>query len=141
MSEDVFLSDQNSVSHRWAILEDDGLSAWLYLTESGSPTPTADCWIYNRTLDSETLEKSAMFKAPPPASSEYVGESSVIISPDISFFQLVWSRDGNSVAFFDKNILMGFIAAGEQRGYSRNLIKSGAWGNILDCDLHKSLFY
>jgi hypothetical protein len=141
MSENIFLSDQNSVSHRWAILEDDGLSAWLYLTESGSPTLAADCWIYNRILDSEMLESDAMLNTSPPAPSEYTGGSNVIISPDVLFFRLVWSKDGNSVAFFDRNILMGFIAAGRKRGYSRNLMKAGAWGNILDYDLHTSLFY
>jgi hypothetical protein len=140
MPEDIFLSDQNSVSHRWAILEDNGLSAWLYLTEPDSEKPAADCWIYNRAPKPIPAEGYRSHSVAPADPSDYVGDSAVIIFPDASNFRLVWSQDGESVAFFDGDILMGFIVAGQKRGYSRNLKKSGAWGNILDEDLYESLF-
>jgi hypothetical protein len=140
MPEDIFLSDQNPVSHRWAILEDNGLSAWLYLTEPHSEKPVADCWIYNRVLKSIPAEGYGFHRVAPPAPSDYIGDSAVIISPDSSNFRLVWSQDGESLAFLDGNILMGFIADGQKRGYSRNLKKVGAWGNVLDEDLYESLF-
>lgn len=38
----IFLSEQNEVSKRWAILEDDGESAWLYVTERENEKPVAD---------------------------------------------------------------------------------------------------
>jgi hypothetical protein len=47
-AEDLFISEQHPVSQRWAILEDNGRVAWLYLTEAGSQKPAADCWLYNR---------------------------------------------------------------------------------------------
>src|SRR6185295_13020481 len=47
-SEDLFMSDRHPISKRWAIVEDDGRVAWLYLTEPGTEKPAADCWLYNR---------------------------------------------------------------------------------------------
>ena len=140
MPEEVFLSEQHPVSHRWAVLEDDGLSAWLYLTEPNSEKPIADCWIYNRTSNPEPAESYMSRGSAPPAPSDYIGDSAVVLSSDASSFRLVWSEDGESIAFFDDNILMGFIASGEKRGYSRNLARAGAWGNPLDEGLYKSLF-
>lgn len=140
MSEEIFLSEQHPVSHRWAVLEDDGLSAWLYLTEPNSEKPAADCWLYNRISNPEPVESYLSRGVAPPAPSEYAGKGALLISPDASGFRLVWSKDGQSVAFFDDNFLMGFIAVGQKRGFSRNLEKAGAWGNPLDEDLYQSLF-
>jgi hypothetical protein len=58
----------------------------------------------------------------------------------VSSFRLVWSEDGESVALFDGSVLMGFIAAGRGRGFSRNLTKAGAWGNPLDEGVYKTVF-
>ncbi len=49
MSDDnLFLQVQHPESLRYAILEDNGTSAWLYLTEPCKPGPAADAWVYNR---------------------------------------------------------------------------------------------
>jgi hypothetical protein len=140
MPEEVFLSEQHSMSRRWAVLEDDGLSAWLYLTEPESEKPVADCWLYNRISNPEPTESYMSHGVAPPAPSDYVGDGAFVVSPGASSFRLVWSKDGESVALFDGNLLIGFIASGQKRGFSRNLEKSGAWGNPLDEGLYKSLF-
>jgi hypothetical protein len=100
MPEEVFISDQHPVSRRWAVLEDDGLSAWLYLTEPNSERPAADCWIYNRIKSPEAAESYLSRGIPPPASSEVAGEGALMNPADSSEFRLVWSRDGESVALF-----------------------------------------
>jgi len=55
----LFINSQHPVSHRLAVLEDDGTSAWLYLTEANSQKPFADAWIYNRIAAPSTKEISA----------------------------------------------------------------------------------
>ncbi len=140
MPEEVFLSEQHPVSHRWAVLEDDGLSAWLYLTGPDSEKPAVDCWIYNRTSNSEPAESYLSRGVAPPAPSECVGDAGLLTSPDGSSFHLMWSKDGESVALFDGSTLMGFIVSGRERGFSRNLGKAGAWGNTLDEDVYKAVF-
>lgn len=140
MPEEVFLSEQHPVSYRWAVLEDDGLSAWLYLTEPNSEKPVADCWIYNRIPNRGSTESYLSRGIAPPAPSEYVGYSALSITPNGSSFRLMWSKDGASVALFADNIIMGFIAAGHDKGFSCNLKKAGVWGNPLDEDVYKSVF-
>ena len=63
-----------------------------------------------------------------------------MIAVDASRFGFEWSEDGESVSFLDGNSLLGFIATGQKRGYSRNLNKAGPWGNILDKNLYELLF-
>ena len=140
MPEGVFISEQHPVSRRWAVLEDDGLSAWLYLTEPNLESPAADCWIYNRIESPESAESYLSRGVAPPAPLDVAGEGALMNPADSFGFRLVWSRDGESVALFFGESLMGFIASGQKHGYSRNLRKSGAWGNPLDEALYCSVF-
>jgi hypothetical protein len=140
MPEEVFLSEQHPVSRRWAVLEDDGLSAWLYLTAPGSESPVADCWIYNRVSSPESAESYMARGIAPPASLKVVTGDAVMQPAGAFEFHLEWSRDGESVALFFGESLMGFIASGQKHGYSRNLSKSSPWGNPLDEALYHSTF-
>lgn len=128
MPEDAFLSEKNPVSHRWAVFEDDGSSAWLYLTEPDSEEIMADCWIYNRVQNPLPANRYASEGIAPPAPANYIGDAAVMNAVDVSNFRFVWSEDGESVSFLDGNSLLGFIAAGQKRGYSRNLNKVGPMG-------------
>ena len=101
--------------------EDDGLSAWLYLTEPDSEKPVADRWIYNRISNPESTESYMSREVAPPAPSDFARDGAFVVSPDAPSFRLVWSKDGESVALFDGNILMEFIASGQKRGFSRKM--------------------
>ena len=140
MPEEVFLSEQHPISRRWAVLEDDGLSAWLYLTEPDSEKPAADCWIYNRVSSPELAATYLSRGIGPPAALEVIGEGALMNPANSLEFRLVWSADGESVALFFEASLMGFIASGHERGYSRNLKQSSPWGNPLDRTLYGSVF-
>ena len=50
------LTSQSSVSGRTATFEDDGTSAWLYLSEPNTQRPTVDAWVYNRISAPPTSE-------------------------------------------------------------------------------------
>ncbi len=140
MPEETFLSEQHSVSHRWTVFEDDGLSAWLYLTEPNSEKLIADCWIYNCVSDIEPTENYLSRGVAPPAPLEFVRDDTLTSLSETSSFRFAWSDDGESVALFDGNILLGFIVSGQKRGFSRNVRKDGAWGNLLDEDLYEKTF-
>src|SRR6188474_2441390 len=43
-----FESEQHPMSRRWAVVEDDGKVAWLYLTAPDSLKPVATCFLYNQ---------------------------------------------------------------------------------------------
>jgi hypothetical protein len=137
----VFISDQNQESLRFAIIEDDGLSCWLYLTNPNESKPIADCWLYNRIEAPEDDEIKRYKKdGPPPASKGFVTSESTIDNPCKESFELIWSIDGNSIAALYKQIPFGYIKSGVQYGFSRNLAKSGPWGHVFIEEEFNSIF-
>lgn len=140
MIPEVFLSEQHPTSKRTVVLEDDGLSAWLYLTDKGSDEIIADCWLYNRVSSPEPVESYVSKGIAPPAPSGVTSEHACICPSDPSEFHLSWAGDGDAVAVFFRGLLMGFTAAVSKRGYSRNLAKACSWGVPLDEALYCSIF-
>lgn len=122
------ISEQNPTSRRWAVFEDDGISGWLYLTEPESEKPIADCWIYNRVAVTKSADEYISGGTAPPAPSSYTTPDAEMTA-DETDLTFLWAGDGESVALFIKGSLVGFVVSGRQRGYSRNLVKEGPWGN------------
>ena len=144
---DVLATGTHAESGRRALMADEGDSVWLYLTEPGVETIHADCWLYNR-VDAPSAaalkERFASYRArglPPPAPADLVlPEALRPVHPGASEIRFVWSRDGEGVAAWERGELVGFIAPGQRRGFSRFLIGSGPWGAPLDLDLYEELF-
>lgn len=65
----LFLSERHPVSHKAAILADEGTSVWLYMTDSGSDYPAADCWLLNTVPSPEHLNEYCDNNAPRQSSS------------------------------------------------------------------------
>jgi hypothetical protein len=135
-----FLSERHPVSWRWAILEDDGRSAWLYLTEPDRPDPVGDCWIYNRIPAPDPSEIAAFRPGPPPAACGFAGPEALVHDPEVSRMRLQWAGDGGAVALLADGRPLGFIVAGERRGSSRNLARTGPWGNTWDQARYEATF-
>ena len=137
-SEDLFLSQQHPTSRRWAVVEDDGTVAYLYLTEPDSTKPAADCWLYNRVESPSTFVGSR--GGPPVAPATHVRDNHPFRPPEAESVSFRWSADGESVAVLFDNNLMGFIAANQRRGFSSNLSKAGPLGSPIDQELYERLF-
>ena len=71
MMEPLLVSEQNSYSHRWAVVADEGASVWLYLTQPDGQRPVADCWLLNTVPVPENLEAYRASKSPPPVTQQY----------------------------------------------------------------------
>ncbi len=140
MDDPGFLSERHPKSERSAIFEDDGRSAWLYLTQPGSTKFAADCWIYNRIQAPSSVDPAQSHDQPPPAVQSVTGQKALIEDPVWSAMRLVWSADGESVAFFYQDIPLGFIAKAEKVGYSRNVVESCPWGRTWDQARFDTLF-
>ena len=106
-------SEQHPHSRRWAVVEDDGEAAWLYLTARDSLKPVSACFLYNRSNDSTAPQTGIHFR---------------------------WSGDGENVAVLFGTDLMGFITAGEPRGFSKLLKAPGTLGSPLDGSLYERIF-
>jgi hypothetical protein len=113
LHEAPFESEQHPVSRRWAVVEVDGEAAWLYLSAPDAQELVAACFLYNRADQSAPQPENIHFR---------------------------WSNDGESVAVHFESVLMGFIASGEQRGFSKLLTTAGALGAPLDEALYARTF-
>src|SRR5688500_1606629 len=91
-----FISEQHPSSRRHAIFEDDGTSAWLYLTAPDEPRPVADVFVYNRQAPVDRVDDSDRSR-PPPIVTKFAASDAVVAAPDRSLWRLRWSGDGQSV--------------------------------------------
>ena len=141
MSEqELFLDSQHSVSRRFAVFEDDGTSAWLYLTESDTRKPVADAWVYNRIPAPPTEEVHSYRGGPPPAAIGHASDMALCAIPADHEWSLIWSTDGESVAIVKDGVPVACIVAAQESGYSRELIKDGPWGQTWSDELFERTF-
>jgi hypothetical protein len=122
-----FISEQHSSSQRHAIFEDDGTSAWLYLTGPNGPRPVADVFVYNRQAPSDRVDKSDR-SHPPPIVKQFAAPDAVVDDPGRSVWRFQWSADGNSVALVRDGVVVALIRAGQRRGYSSAVVAECPWG-------------
>ena len=121
-------------------MEDDGASAWLYLTAPETTKPAADCWLYNRVPAPADAELRNWRGGPPPASQSFAGPGALMVVEDEGAVRIQWSANGEAVAVFVNAQLLGFIAPDEAHGFSRHLLASGPFGKTLDETLFRALF-
>ena len=145
----IRVSERHPGSHRTAIIADEGDSVWLYLTDASGEGITADCWLVNRIpapryaelAETEGAERYRGEGLPPPAIAEVVAEGAFRAAPlDAARCRFTWAANGESVAAYYETELLGFIAHGEPRGFSRFLRVASPWGEPLDLERYAEVF-
>ncbi|MEO1181884.1 MAG: hypothetical protein AAFX51_13795 [Cyanobacteria bacterium J06636_28] len=136
----LFIDSHHPDSDRFAVFEDDGTSAWLYLTESGSQKIAADVWIYNRFDAPPTSEIKSYPGNPPPAAIGYASDTALCEAPQAHNWQIIWSHDGQSVALAKDGVPVGCIILASRKNYSRELLKDGPWGKPWSDQVFESHF-
>lgn len=139
--EDLFLDDQHPTSQRFGVVEDDGTSVWLYLTEVNTRVPVADAWVCNRIPAPTTIDIQAHRGGPPPAAIGYASDNALCNSPLEHEWAFIWSTDGESVAIAKDGVPVACIIAAQKGGYSRELIKDGPWGHTWSNKLFARTFH
>ena len=126
----LFLDSHNPKSNRFAILEDNGSSCWLYLTETGSQRPEKDCFVYSPVEPAQKLNMDAVRESgdPPILTKEVASATAVLRDPLAEEFSIVWATDGESVAVVRREEPVAMIVRDEKRGYSKALAKSSFFG-------------
>jgi hypothetical protein len=132
--------EQHPVSRRWAVFDDEGDSAWLYLTERDEPRPIADCWVYNRVPAPQPAEIARYRGGPPPACIGHAGPDARYQGPEPPVVRFLWSPDGESVAVWINGRELGYIVSGGRRGFSRHLLQAGPWGQPWDEPRYRAVF-
>jgi hypothetical protein len=122
------------------VIEDDGDSAWLYLTEPGTAKPVLDCWLYNRRAITRKELADWPRDRPLPAPVELASAEALRTSPLPEQVGIRWDQHGESVAVIIDDQVLGFIVAGRKRGYSLYLRSAGPWGEPFDQRLYDRIF-
>jgi hypothetical protein len=135
----VFLGEQHPASGRRGTFEDDGTSAWLYLSEADSPRVIADAWVYNRVPPPPVSRVRSYRPQPPPAAQGYAGPEALCADPQSHLWALLWSEDRESVAVLRDGFALALIARAGRRDYCRLLAKSGPWGLVWDEELFREI--
>jgi hypothetical protein len=140
MTSAMVASQQNPRSGRWAVVADEGSSVWLYMTDREGTQPVADCWLLNTVPAPTKLKDHRERKSAPPVPIAYASPASLGPVPAETAVAFEWSEDGDSVSVSVSGVVLGFIAAGGKRGFSRHLVAGGPFGQPLDEELHARLF-
>ena len=139
----MFVTSNNSRSglNAVVVLEPDDESphsVWLYL--SNADEIISDCFLANLVEPGDSVNKPKNHDAPPPAIRRFLSSSVPSELPNENDLDFRWSETGRDVAVSIGGDVVGFIVAGEKRGYSRALSQAGPWGNPWSDDLFSSHF-
>lgn len=131
----LFLSEQHPENRRWAILEDDGTCAWLYVTPPGSeaPEPEADCFVYNRippVPDSEV--RSYVSRGLAPQITTSFASDRALQTPQAGAVALQWQGDCAVVTL--DGVRWATLQIGQKSGRSLAIGREGPFGNPLRQD-------
>jgi hypothetical protein len=131
-NERPFHSVQHPVTRRWAVLEDNGTAAWLYVTEPDVPKPVADCFVYNCQPPADELPKSWDRAGPPPITTRYASDSAYRPGVSADRVRVGWTERGDAVTALVDDEPVAFLVVGEPRGYSRAIAVDGPYGHPWD---------
>ena len=137
----IYIEEKNLISCRVAILEDNGTSAWLYLSPPSGKGIEKDAFAYSPIEPLEELNKSEIENGEAPKLIKNLATpSSVIIGAVEADFCLKWSKNGESVVLLHKGEAISTIYQNYKSGYSKSLSKASLFGNPWDNALYESVF-
>lgn len=127
----LFITEQHPTSRRYAILEDNGTTLWLYLTAPDQRKVVADTWVFNRVRPLLTPDELTPFRdahQPPPILESLADDDPICHTPAIHHWSFNWTPDGEAVAIFRDDQPIAFVRSTERRGFSRHVIHPSPWG-------------
>jgi hypothetical protein len=141
MAEPIFLQSHNETSGRFAVLDDNGTVAFVYLTQPRTNGIERDVVAYTRAEPVETIDWEAAKKAgwPPPLSAQVASEDAVQ-HPRKEQLSFQWSADGEAVALLFNNKPIAFAAIGLELGHSKAIGKECGLANPWDQAVYDKLF-
>lgn len=138
----IFLSSRNPVSGRQAVFEDNGTSAWLYLTEAGSQRPERDVFVYSpiAPVAKECAMAEAKAGQPPPLAADYAVASAPFSGASAASLSFQWSADGEAIGLLHAGEPLAMIAAESKQGFSKAVSRPGPYGLPWDETVYRTRF-
>ncbi|WP_156029285.1 hypothetical protein [Shewanella sp. 38A_GOM-205m] len=138
---DIFIEQKNEVSGRFAIIEENGTSAWLYLMPASGKGIDRDAFVFSPIEPAEKLNIDEIKNGDTPILTKSVAsESAVITNVTESELSLEWSKDGHSVAVLYKNKPIAFIDSVQKASYSKALKIESFFGKPWDQNTYNEIF-
>lgn len=129
--EEVFHQNQDELSGRFVIVEEDENSIWAYLTFPYEEKIDKDCFLGSRIkievaeLDFEEYRKKQI---PPPLTKKYSTIESHLPNLSEEDISVEWRNNGNAILMINGNPVM-FFSDNEDKGFSKSISKNGMYGN------------
>ncbi len=138
---ELFKDECHPVSGRCAILEDNGSSAWLYLTPKSGEGIEKNAFVYSPIEPADELNKEELAKGNPPILYKKIASEDAIINSAIeSDFYFKWSSNGESIAVLYKDKPIAMIHEEHLRGFSNALIQKSGFGVPWNQGVYSSTF-
>lgn len=132
----------SEVSHRHAMLVDNGITGILYLYAPSDAEKTgkieADCFAYNRVDPIDPKEVNRYRPGPPPIARGYASKEAVCRMPESHNWNLKFSSEGTAVLLSRDGKPWAMVSLDEPRGFSKAIEVLGPWGNPWSIDVYKS---
>src|SRR5262245_11665435 len=138
--EGPFLSLCSNASGRHATLEDDGYSAWLYLTRQSTYEVIATALVYSRVELPEYRLMPFGKNRPPLLLRQFATPAAVHQSVPEEALSIEFSADGNSAVVFLRDEPWAFVIYDQKNGYSKSLSVAGPFGYPWDEQLYREHF-
>ncbi len=138
MSDELFIEMYDDQSRRHAVLDGNGLTAWLYVhapSEDPELTGPAEkaCFVYNRAMPIDVSTVLSYRPSPPPIAVGYAAESAVCVNPGCHDWRIVWSVDSRAVVLTrDREPWCLMLLEEAMHGYSKSIRADGPWGSPWD---------
>jgi len=136
MPEELFIASYHEATKRHAVLEDDGLTAWLYLHgPSDDPKRTAAveraCFVYNRKAPIDPRDVGRYRPKPPPIAKNCSNRTALTEDPAAHRWAIEWSTGGEAVLLRrdGQPWCLVEVNGANRRGNCKGIEVEGPWGS------------
>lgn len=138
--EGPYLSFVSNASGRHATLEDDGYSAWLYLTSQSKYEVIATAFVYSR-VELPGFRVAPLGKnGPPLLLRQFATSVAVQRSVAEESLRIEFSADGNSALVLLSGEPWALVIYDQKHGYSKSLSVAGPFGFPWDEQIYHKYF-
>lgn len=138
--EGPYLSFVSNASGRHATLEDDGYSAWLYLTSQSKHKVIATAFVYSRVELPEFRIAPLGRSGPPLLLRQFATSVAVQQSVTEESLRIEFSADGNSALLILRGEPWALVIYDQKHGYSKSLSVAGPFGYPWDEQIYHEHF-
>lgn len=135
-----FITVQHPFNRRWAVLEDDGVGAWLYITEPDTPDPVADCLVYSCVAPVQEIPPDWDRKSPPPLTIAHASERAWQPDAANAPIRVAWASNGRAALVLMDGEPVAFLPVGEKQGFTKSVSQPGPYGFPWDDEQFEALF-